>query len=78
MLDKKVIKSNDIELDEDRCGLSFYSIRKDKVATKIFSSKIIRKYVPNKNQIPIIILFDHLVYNKDRHPVSLITLKILS
>lgn len=57
-------------IDESNHGYGFYSIRLDN--STIMSGSKMFKMVSNKNEIPKLILFDHLVYNKDRNKGNLV------
>lgn len=51
---------------DDFLGLGFYSVRINKIST-IISPIIIKSMVSNINMIIDIVLFDHLICNKDRN-----------
>lgn len=48
-------------------GLGFYSTRINKVTKAVLTPKIIQNFISNKEDIYRVILFDHLICNKDRH-----------
>lgn len=59
-------------IDSDKYGLGFYSKRLDKVTNVIDNPELYSKHIINKNDYIKIILFDNLVYNKDRHKGNLL------
>lgn len=62
---------DDIDYDEDINGIAFYSEKIHNVSPSIKSIKVLMNIV-NKEEINAIILFDHLVYNADRHKGNLL------
>ncbi|MBX4271450.1 HipA family kinase [Clostridium estertheticum] len=64
---KGILINDNVEFNEERYGLGFYTDRLNKVTNIVNSTRVIQKYVTNKEDLPRIILFDHLIYNKDRH-----------
>lgn len=62
---------DDIEYDETINGVSFYSERIYNANSSINSINIV-KNILNKDEINSIILFDHLIYNADRHEGNLL------
>ena len=69
LMDNQVIDDNKI-LDKLKYGKGFYSERIDK-ATVLTGSAMLG-LVHNKEDIQQCILFDHLIYNKDRNPGNLL------
>ncbi|HAK42773.1 MAG TPA: hypothetical protein DCM59_08840 [Clostridium sp.] len=62
---------DDIEYDETINGVAFYSERIYNANSSINSINIV-KNILNKDEINSIILFDHLIYNVDRHEGNLL------
>ena len=66
--------TEDIEgiIDSSKFGIGFYSKRLDKVTPIINNPMLLEKYVKNKSIFLNIIIFDHIIYNKDRHKGNLL------
>lgn len=62
---------DDIGYDEFIEGIAFYSEKIDSVNPSIKSINVVKNMV-NKDEINYIILFDHLIYNIDRHKGNLL------
>lgn len=62
---------DDIDYMENINGLAFYSEKIHKASPNIKSISVANSIV-NKNEINSIILFDHLIYNVDRHDGNLL------
>lgn len=62
---------DDIDYDEDINGVAFFSEKIHNVNPSIRSINVVKNIV-NKEEINSIILFDHLVYNIDRHKGNLL------
>lgn len=56
-----------ISIDSNQIGKCFYTERIDKVTSLVDNKKLIQNYIANKSDFLKIILFDNLIYNKDRH-----------
>ncbi|NFL86217.1 HipA domain-containing protein [Clostridium botulinum] len=62
---------DDIDYDENITGVGFYSEKIYNVSPSINSLSVVNNII-NKEEINTIILFDHLVYNVDRHRGNLL------
>lgn len=71
-IDKYTQIDQEVEFPKDRYGKGFYTYRLDRVTNIVNSPLLISKYIRNKNDFLRIILFDHLIYNKDRHKGNLL------
>lgn len=67
IVDEKTKISKEISFSDECYGIGFYSTRINKATRATLTSNIIQNYISNKADIIRIILFDHLIYNKDRH-----------
>ena len=67
IIDNNTRFENDFTIKPERYGLGYFTYRLDNVTSIINSPKLINKYIDNKECFLKIILFDCLVYNKDRH-----------
>lgn len=67
IIDDSTKLEQNITLSSERYGVGFYSNRLDKVTNITNSPLLIKNYIINKEDFLKIILFDNLVYNKDRH-----------
>lgn len=62
---------DDIAYDETIYGVAFYSEKIHNVNPSIKSLNVVKNIV-NKDAINSIVLFDHLIYNRDRHAGNLL------
>ncbi|TDT63440.1 HipA family kinase [Fonticella tunisiensis] len=67
LIDKQTKIDESLCFQEERYGLGFYTKRLDKVTNIVSSPLLLSKYIANKDDFIKIILFDNLIYNKDRH-----------
>lgn len=67
--EKTLIGSNEILIENDNLGHCFYSTRIDRA--NILNEKTM-SFVENKEDLMKMILFDHIIYNKDRNKGNLI------
>lgn len=54
-------------INDNQLGKCFYTERIDNVTSLVDNKKLIQNYIANKSDFLKIILFDNLIYNKDRH-----------
>lgn len=73
LIDEYTEIGEDVDLDYDETieGVGFYSKRLEK-ATKFMADVNLARIISNKEDINKIILFDHLIYNDDRHDGNLL------
>ncbi|MDU4892861.1 MAG: HipA family kinase [Clostridium sp.] len=67
VIDDSTLFENNFIIDKERYGPGYFTYRLDNVTSIVNSPKLINKYIENKECFLKIILFDCLVYNKDRH-----------
>lgn len=62
---------DELDYNDDPKGICFYSKRIEKSSPFVNSGKVI-DYISNSYEINRVILFDHLIYNEDRHNGNLL------
>jgi hypothetical protein len=67
LIDKQTQIDKSLGFEEDKFGLGFYSKRIDRVTNIVNSPTLISRYIINKEDFKRIVLFDNLIFNKDRH-----------
>ena len=53
-------------------GIGFFSTRIGKAITSGISQSLLLKRCTNRNELPKFIMFDHLIYNRDRNPGNIL------
>lgn len=64
---KKTADINNLKINDNQYGKCFFTERIDNVTPLVDNKMLIQKYIQNKDDLAKIILFDNIIYNKDRH-----------